>query len=597
MNAEMWIVFATIIVALCLFVTEVVRVEITALGIAAFLMVSGVLTPQDALAGFANVATVTVGAMFVLSAGLRQTGAIDGVGAVVGRLARRQPALATAAVLITAAVVSAFINNTAAVAIFIPIVMALARDLGRSPSTLLMPVSFLSMFGGVTTLIGTSTNLIVDSIVRQRGLTPFGMFEFAPLGALLLVIAIAYMLTIGVRRLPDRRGLEDLAGTYDMSAFLTDVELSPNAKVIGQPLDDNWFTDNYDVAIVQVFRDGRSYSGAGADPSIRLQPGDVVRLRGAADEISRLLTSPGTRQQPFTTLHDADLEGRQDVLIEAVVAPDSDIAGRTIGDIDFPRRFGAQVLGIRYHSQLQHEELDDIRLKGGYALLLKIDAQQLDRLRHAEHFVVVSEVHVPDVRCNKMPIAVAVIVAVVGLTAAGVLPIVASAMTGAIVMVVTGCLRPEEAYDAINWQVVLLLAGVLSLGVAVQQTGGAALLADTMLGISQPFGPVAIVAGFFLLSFILTELISNNATAALLAPVAINAAQTLAANPRPLLVAVTFAASFSFFTPTGYQTNLLVYGPGQYRYSDYARLGAPLSVIVWVVASLAIPLIWPLQPA
>ncbi len=583
------VVFALLLLALVLFALEFVRVDVTAIIVMTILLLSGILTPEEGLRGFSNVATVTVGAMFVLSAGLRQTGALSGVGDLFRRLGQRNYVLALVTMMLMIGVVSAFINNTAAVAIFIPIVLSVSGDLRVSPSKLFIPLSFASMFGGVCTLIGTSTNLLVSSIAQDNGLRPFGMFEFAPLGIVFFAVGFAY-LYFGMKLVPARREAGTLTESFEMKDFLTDIVVSEDSPYIGEQLADTTLSSDLDLDIIEVYRGDESFSGTSAQ--VQLQAGDRLRIRGSVSEIAKLLSIAGLTLSPTGRIADTDVTTERDALIEVVIGPDSELIQKTVGDVNFPQRFGAQVLALRQHGRLQQEDLQNVTLQGGNALLLKIDRDRLARLRQEQDFVIASEVSIPEVREQKMPIAVVTIVAVVGLAVLGVVPIVVSAIAGCVVMVVSGCLTVNEAYRAIQWKVMFLLAGILSLGVAMEKTGAAQFLSDLVVGGLEPFGPVAILSAFFLLSQLLTNVISNNATAALLAPIAIGVADALGLDARPFLFAVTFAASLSFMTPIGYQTNTLVYGPGQYRFTDFLRIGTPLNILFWIIGTLLIPRIW-----
>ncbi len=593
MTAEIAFVFGLVVAALVLFAHERMRIDATAVLIMTTLMLSGVVSPSEALQGFSNVATVTVAAMFVLSAGLRQTGALSSVGDLLGRLGERSEWMALGAMMVVVGVISAFINNTAAVAIFIPVVVGMARDIDMSPSRLLMPLSFASMFGGVSTLIGTSTNLLVNSIAVERGLRPFGMFEFTPLGVVLFLAGFGYLFAV-VRLIPARRGGEgkDLMERFEVAPYLTRLELDEGAPCVGETIGDNVLVRNLAVDIIDLRRDGRSTPGTRGEE--RLRAGDVLRVRADAPEIQQLLSLEGvglltpTGGGPL----DEEIETEQETLVEAVIAPESQLGGQTIEAVNFPGRHGAQVLALRHAGELQ-EDLPGAQLRGGDSLLLKIDRSQLDELQEQEDFIVVSEIVVPHVRRDRLPWALGIIAGVVGLAAFGVVPIVVSAVAGCLAMVASGALTTEEAYDAINWNVIFLLAGVIPLGTAMETTGAAQLLADWIVQTFRTLGPTAVLGGMFLATQLLTGIISNNASAVLFAPIAIGTAQELGVDPRPFLVAITVAASMSFMTPVGYQTNTMIYGPGHYRFMDFPRIGGPLSILVLVVATLLIPVVWP----
>lgn len=591
MSVEALIVFALIAVAIVLFSWERVSFDVTALIILSTLLLTGILTPKEGLAGFSNPATITIGAMFVLSEGLRRTGALERVGDLFAALGQRSYWQAVGAMMLVIGVVSAFINNTAAVAIFIPVVIGVAGSLGESPSKLLIPLSFASMFGGVCTLIGTSTNILVSSIAVERGMEPFGMFEFTPLGIILLVVGFLYIFTVGIRLVPARREGEELTTSYEMKAFLTDVVLDGESEHIGHTIRKSALTKDLDLDVLQVFRS--------ADEPVQrneeapLEPGNVLRIRGGAAEIAKLLDREDIRLLPAHRWYDVDFEEGPDQLVEAVAAPDSALASKRIEDINFPERFGAVPLAIRQRGELTQERMNDVRLAGGDAVLLNIKRERAADLKHDPSFVLATEVDVPEYRRGHVPLAVSILAGVVLSAAFNLVPIVVSAVAGCVLLVLTGCLTTDEAYQAINWKVIVLLAGVIPLGTAMQETGAADTLSNSVIAMLGDIGPTAVLSGFFFLSMMLTNVISNQATAALLAPIAIDAAATLDISARPLLMAVTFAASLSFMTPVGYQTNTMIYGPGQYKFTDFIKVGTPLNLILWVLATFLIPWIWP----
>ncbi|MEC7521386.1 MAG: SLC13 family permease [Myxococcota bacterium] len=573
MTPSIAIVFGLVLLALVLFAWERVSYDVTALVVCVTLMVTGILTPEEGLAGFANPATITIGAMFVLSEGLRRTGALAHVGQLFRGLATRSRWLAIAGMMAAVGLVSGFINNTAAIAIVIPVVLSISKDLGLSPSKLLMPISFVSMLGGVCTLIGSSTNILVSSIAEDRGLAPFGMFEMAPLGLIFLAVGFVYLATIGLRLTPARRSLEDLTARFGVRRYLTDVLVSDptvDARAV--------FADRA-IDVVEVFP---------------RETGRVVRVVAAPSAIAELVTREDVQLEPPRAWADAELRTGERELVEAVVAPDAPFVGHRIEEIDFPEQFAAVVLAVRRPHEVQNERLASCELRGGDSLLLSAAREQVAAMSRDPSFVIVSEVErPPESRRRKLPIALLVLGAVVALAAFDVVPIVVGALAGCVALMLTRTLRPREAYESVSWKVIFLLAGVIPLGTAMDRTGAASLLSHLFTDGLGPMGPHVVLAGFFGTSLLLTNVVSNQATAALLAPIAIECATLLEVSARPMLMAVTFAASLSFMTPVGYQTNTLVYGPGSYRFTDFTRVGAPLDLILWGLAVLLIPALWP----
>ena len=591
MPIDALLVFALVIVAVVLFVSERVSFDVAALIILSTLLLTGLVSPREGLAGFSNPATVTIGAMFVLSEGLRRTGALEDVSDLFATYGKDNFWLTLGAMMVVIGTVSAFINNTAAVAIFIPVVIGLASDMDVSASKLLMPLSFASMFGGVCTLLGTSTNILVSSIAEEHGAEPFGMFEFAPLGLILLVIGFIYIYTVGVRLIPSRRVGRNLTTNYEMQAYLTDVVIAEESVHIGTPVDASALTQDLDIDVLQVLRS--SEEPVQRDRDAPLEPGNVLRIRGGVEEIERLLEREDVAIRPAREWYDFDLEGGPDKLVEAVTAPDSTLEAKRISDVDFQERFGAIPLAIRRQGELQQEDLDDVRLTGGDSVLLDMKEERTSEVQRDPSFVLTTEVDVERYRRRRIPLALLILAGVVLTAALNLAPIVATAVTGCVLMILTGCVTTEEAYQAINWKVIVLLAGVIPLGTAMENSGAAHMLSQTLLDALQPFGPTAVLSGFFFVSMMLTNVISNQATAALLAPIAMQTADAIDVSARPFLMAITYAASLSFMTPVGYQTNTMIYGPRQYNFTDFTRVGTPLNLILWVVATFLIPWIWP----
>ncbi|MBD3615723.1 MAG: SLC13 family permease [Gracilimonas sp.] len=588
---EILFVYALILLAIILFVNKRISFDVTSLILLAILMVSGILTPKEGLSGFSNPATVTIACMFILSEGLRRTGALDIVGDYFFKLSKLNYRLAMFIIMLVVGVISAFINNTAAVAIFIPVIISLSKDLGKSASKLLMPMSFAAMFGGVCTLIGTSTNLLVDSIATDNGLAGFGMFDFAPVGIIFFIAGFVYLFTIGINLIPERRKDESLTDIFQMQSYLTDVVLQPNSPFVNTPLHNTKLIQDLDLDIVEVFdENGNSKPDR---HNIKLQQKDTLRIRGSVKELNKLLNREDVLIKPNKNWEDKDFEIGNAQLVEAVVAPESSFEGKKLKHIDLYHQYEAIVLAIRQKGKIQQEHLPDIRLQSGTSLLLYAKKERVNDIKTAEEFVLATEIKVPDFHEEKIPAAVGIILGVVGFAAFGILPIVASAICGVIIMVLTGCLSNEEAYQSINWKVIFLLGGVLPLGIAMQKTGAAQLMVDGMISNFESLGPTAVLSAFFFLSMMLTNLISNQATAALLAPIAIEASSTINVSADPLLVAVTMAASLSFMSPIGYQTNTMIFGPGQYKFIDFVKVGTPLNILFWIIGTFAIPLFWP----
>jgi di/tricarboxylate transporter len=587
---EIVFVFALTGVAVALFVTEKLSTDVVAILIMVALLVSGVLTPVEGLAGFSNVATITVGAMFVLSAGMFRSGAVNFVGVGLGRLALRSNGLMLFVLMVGVGVLSSFLNNTAAVAILIPVVISTSRRVGTSPSKYLMPLSFASMFGGMCTVLGTSTNILASSIAEQEGLEPFGMFEFTKLGLIFFAVGIAYMMTLGRKLVPDHRGEGDLTKSFGLGDYLTDLVLSAESKSVGRTLASAPLVKELAVEVLQIARDDDVLRPT---PDLILREGDRLRIKGNLRTINDLKDRVGVSFGMSIDWRDEDLEAADTRLVEAVVGPSSPLAGKALAETKLREKYGAVVLALRKRGELSHGDLQNIKIMSGDALLIDVPNDQIDHLTQQGMFLLVSKAGIPRFNRVKAAKALTIVLSMVVLASSGVLPIVAAAVAGALVMVLSGCISTDEAYSAIEWKVLFLLAGMLTLGAAMQKTGAAMMMAEWMIDTVGRYGPLALLAALFAITMLLTEVMSNNATVALLLPIAIMTAEAMDVNPRTFVFAVVFAASSSFMTPVGYQTNTMICGPGQYRFVDFLRVGAPLNLIFWILGTALIPWFWP----
>lgn len=590
-TTEIALVLAVLVAAVFLFAWGRLGVDLVALLVMATLLVLGQVTPEQGVAGFSSTATITVGAMFILSAGLYRSGAVNFIGTSITRLGRSSLWVALVLIMVGIGAISAFMNNTAAVAIFLPTVVAAARALKVSPGRLLMPLSFASMFGGVCTLIGTSTNILVSAIAEEHGQPAIAMFEMAPLGLIFFGAGTLYMLLIGVRLIPEGAGVVELGEQYGMAEYLLEVVVGQDARSVGHPIGSSPLVRDVDVDVLDLFRGEQRIPFP--PPALVIQAGDVLRLRAKVAEITALQERQGITIRPRTRWASYPPGEGATRQVEVILAPSSRLEGQTLRGARFASTFGAVVLAIRQRGRLMHDDLENTPLLAGDALLVEAPADALDALRQSPDFVLVTDLSVPTWRRAKILPAVAIIAGVVTAATMGIVPIMVGAIVGCLLMVLTRCLSLEEAYQAIDWKVIFLLAGILTLGHAMENSGTATYLAGVLTAAGDGLAPVLLVAAFYLLTTLLTEAMSNNATAVLLAPVAIATAETLGLDPRPLLMAVAFAASASFMTPMGYQTNTMIFSAGGFRFMDFVRVGAPLNLIFWVLATLFIPVFWP----
>jgi len=580
-----------LVLAAVLLATERLRADLVAMLILAALVLLRVLEPGAALAGFSNPATVTVACMFVLSAGLQASGAVQFLG---DRLLRHGPSSETGLLLLIALIivpVSAFINNTAAVAIFLPLVLRACEARGVSPSHLMMPLSFFAMLGGTCTLIGTSTNILVNSIATQHGSPPFGMFEFSVLGMILLVVGGSYLLLFGRRFIPERVQAQSLTEGFHLNRFLSEVVVLQGSPLVGRTLGQARLGERFDLEVLGHVRN-KVMRGV-PDGYRTLEEGDILLVKAPVAALVQIRDAAGIAVRPGRHPADADLRSEESALIEAVIVPNSELEGRSLQSVDFRNRFRATALAIRRHGEDIREKIGKVRLRVGDELLVLAQRRNLDRLRREASFVILQEVDVTLVKPRLAVTACLIIVGVVFVATIGLYPIVDAAIVGAVLMVLTGCLPARRAYADIDWQVIFLLAGLIPMGMALESTGAATQAAAWVTGVTGGWGPTAVLATFIVMTTLLTGVMSNTATAALLAPLAITTAQALDVDPRPFLIGLTFAASAAFYTPIGYQTNMLVYGPGGYRFMDFVRVGGPLTIIYSVLATLLIPRLFP----
>jgi di/tricarboxylate transporter len=591
MTTEMLIVIGVILVAIILFATEKIPVDLTAVIVMGILLLSGIISASEGLSGFSNTATVTVAAMFIVSAALTKTGAVEFLGVVSSKIFKHNFWIGLIGTMIFVGAISAFINNTPVIAVFIPILLSISADNKINPSKILMPVSFASMFGGVCTLVGTSTNILVSSIAEQHDQPAFSMFEFSSLGLTFFAAGMIYMIFFGVNLIPKRRYEGELTQKYRMGEYLTDIILLPEAKSVGTRLADSPLVKEMEIDVLDVIRNEKRLM---RNPTqVVLEANDVLRVRCDIKQIQKLKDRVGVMLKSDFELHDADFKAENLELVEAIVAPNSNLIGKTIKSTRFRNIYRANALAIRQRGQLMQKDLINIILKAGDAILLEVRKEDYELLKTNKDFVIVSDVDIPKFRREKIFLVLLIAAGIIITATFEILPIMVSAIIGCILLVLTKSITLEEAYQAIDWKVIFLLGGILSLGIALDKSGTALYISDKMVGLIGGLGPVALVAAFYLLTSLLTETMSNNATAILLAPIAITVAEAMGISARPLLIAVTFAASSSFMTPIGYQTNTMIYGVGQYRFTDFTKVGAPLNLIFWLLATLLIPVFFP----
>ncbi len=589
-SLDMVLVGIIVIAAMAMFIWGKVRIDVIALCVLVLLFVLGLIESEHVLYGLANQATVTLAAMFIISEGLVRTGLVEWTARKLDHLAGKTELRLMLFLSLTAAILSAFIINAAIVAIFIPVAMVLARSRKIAPSRVLIPLSYASQFGGVCTIVGSSTNLIVNSIAVNNGMEPFGFFEFLPLGLAMVGAGLVYLAAVGRWLLPVRKAEAEQVDKYRLMDYLAELQVTEKSPLIGQTWETSKVGDETRIELANLLRETKAVSR----PSrTRIKPGDILLLHGNIEQILQIESKYRLKTLKDARVKDQTLSSHNMKISEVLIPPGSNLIGRTLHESAFFRRHRLMILAIQRRGRTIRERLADIKLRENDTVLLQGDKDDIAHIMNSPNAIVTNELTDLYLRRNRAFLALAVVLAVVILTTLNVMPVMLAAVLGAVAMVVTQCLTIDEAYKAIDWKIIFLLAGVLPLGLALEESGATLWLADHVLEPLGGNGSVALLAALYFITALLTEAMSNNAAAAILAPIALSAAATLKIDPRPLLVAITFAASTSFATPIGYKTNTMIYSPGGYRFSDFTRVGVPLNLIFWGLAVLLIPLIWP----
>ena len=581
----LWLTLAVLVGAIALFVTEKLRVDVVALLVMTALMVTGVITVPEALSGFSSQATVMVAAMFVLSGALQRNGALVAVGEVLSRI--RWQWLFMLVMLLLVACVAAFVNNTATVAVFLPLVLAASTANRWAPSKFLIPLSYMSQAAGVCTLIGTSTNLLVDAMGREAVGVGFTLFEFAPLGIVFVGICMLYLMTVGRWLMPDR-GVPGSDENEHVGRYVAELLVPEDSDAIGLRREQIVPASIDDAVVLEILRRRRPVAGGDT-----VQAGDRLLVRGEWGQIRAVRKARRLRFDHVAGDIDGDAAAAERVQVEAMVSPGSHLIGNTLAGMRFGHMYRARVQGIHRRLLDIRQPLDHVQLSLGDVLLLDVPEPAIEDLRADKGMIVLGTRKEASVDVFRASMSVLVMVATILVAAAGWLSIVPAALIGCAALLVFRLLEPDEAYRAIDWRVILLLAGIIPLGLALQKSGGAALAAEFMIANLGQFGPLATLAAVYLMTSIATEFMSNNASAVLVVPIALAAAESLGVDPKPLLVAVAFAASTSFATPISYQTNTMVFTAGGYRFSDFVRMGIPLNIIFCTAAILLIPRYFP----
>lgn len=592
MTFEILLAFSILVGALIIFMLDIYPIDFVAFGIMALILVLGPILdvkPQEAISGFSNPATITILAMFILSAGVYRTGMINLLARHMVRFAGPSEVKQLVTVMLVVSPISAFINNTAAVAILIPSVITLAREHKRAPSKLLIPLSYFSQLAGSVTLIGTATNILGSSLSAQEGYGTFGMFEFAHIGLLTFATGAIYILLIGRKFLPERFVNDGVSGNYRIKEYLTEVVVPHNSPLVGKTVVENHLRENFDIHVLEIVRDGRKLQHPLADHA--LQCDDILFIKTSSKQLLKIRDIGGLAFESETRLDSQNLNPRKRGLLEAIIGPNSDLIGGTLETTNFRHHYNCTVIAIRKHGELIRDRLSQVALNFGDTLLLRGSLPALEQIKREPGFIVTEEMHQEEFRRDKIPIALAIIAGVVVIAALG-QPILVTSIVGCVLMVLTGCLKVNELHEAIRWDVIFLLAGIIPLGLALERTGGADFIASIATHSADFAPPLVVLSIFYLMTVTLAEFISHSAAVVVMVPVGIATAEGLGLDPRAFILASMFAASMSFSTPVGYQTNAMVYSPGSYKFFDFTKVGAPLSLLLAIMTPVYIYLFW-----
>ena len=587
-----WLVTAILVIAMLLLITEKLPVDLTSIGLMVALMLTGILTPKEAIAGFASPAVITVGSMFLISKGMIRTGAVGFISQKVLQYSRGRPGLAMVLILVIVGVSSAFINNTPVVVLFIPIILSLSCELNFSPSKFLIPISYASILAGTCTLIGTSTNIIISDLSAMYGIGALRMFELSPLGVPIALIGIAFLVFAAPRLMPSMHNPVCELKDVENRRYLAELQVPRESPIVGaNPV--SFFTEKYpNMEILELIR--YSHVFYPERDHVQIAPDDLLLVKGSANDLVEILHEDIVELPMGEQGINFGAEQKESLIVELIIPPQSRLLGQRLVASRLQRDPDIHIIAIkRQELHYTEQKIKDVRLKIGDILLVRLPESSLARLRGETDFIIVEDVHHEIVHKRLAGRAFLIFSAMIVAASTGMADIMVCALAAAFLMILTGCLQLRDAYRAMEGRVLLIIIATIALSAALEKTGASEFYAHAFLSLFRGASPAFVLSGLILLTSISTHILSNNATAILLLPIAISAATGLGVDPKPLSIAVCVGASACFATPIGYQTNLLVYGPGGYRFSDYLKLGMPLNVLVLVMGSIFIPMIWP----
>lgn len=603
MTWEVLFVFALLLFAIISFIWERIPADLTSLTVFGILIFVSMLTESEALPSlekmlgvFGNSAPLTIAGMFIVSAALEKTGAIDLITGSMRKLVKLPYRGFIFVMVLGVAAVSAFVNNTPVVIVLMPVVLSLSRDMGVASSKLLIPLSYASIFGGTCTLLGTSTNLLASGILRDAGHDPIGMFELAAVGLPILAVGSVYLVVFGNKLLPHRETLTSILTDEERKEFITEAFIRAGSDLDGKKVGESGLLKGRGIRLLEIVRHGVAVQGDHKNQT--LQIGDRLVLACRPSGVAEAHSMKGITIQAELAAGLETIATDEGALVEGVVAPQASIAGRTLGEINFRQRFRMVVVAVHRKGTNQRERLSSLRFQPGDTLLMMGSTSAIDSLANSDEIIILDRPRVPARSLRvKMPIAIGVTTGIVALATFDVVPIVAAVCLGVSVLLLSGCMKPKDAYASVEWSILIIIFGMLALGQAMDSTGASLMIAENMTGLVSRFAPeqyqnVIMLALIYLITSTFTEFLSNNAAVALMVPIALGIAITLGVDPRPFVVASCIAASASFATPIGYQTNTYVYGVGGYRFFDFTKVGLPLNLICFLVTVTVVPRVW-----
>ncbi|MGI9168299.1 MAG: SLC13 family permease [Pyrinomonadaceae bacterium] len=594
MTTQIAIVLALLLAALVLFGTERISIDIVAILLVMALVVTNTLTVSEAFAGFGNDIVITISGLFILTGGLAKTGVIDAVGRRLHRIAGDSVFRMTALIMFAAALCASVMKNTTTTAMFLPVVIGIAARRHISTSKLLMPLAFGAILGGTCTLIGTSTNLAVSGALPRYNLEPFSMFELTKVGVPIVGIGMLYMLLLGVRLLPRRDSAASLTEQYHVRQYMTEVLVLGDSPLINKTLAEARISDDLDLTVLGILRGTEQYRIA-PNPSERIKADDLLLVQGRVEDIIRVKSEAGIEIKADFTLNDTVLEGGDVELFEAMVPRASHFVGRTLKSLQFRERYQLVVLAINRHGENLLSKMSDVRLRFGDVLLIQGDRPHVEDLAASGQILLLEEISERQVRSSKSRWALLAFGVFMFFSITHFVPLPVAVLLGALILLASQSLRSQEMYEMIEWRLIVLIACMISFGVAMEKTGADQYLADLIVRGTGHYGPVAVLAGFFIMTVALTQPMSNQAAALVMLPIAVKTALALGLNPRAFAVAVTYAASCSFLTPLE-PACVLIYTPGQYRFFDFVKVGSILTIAVFAIVIWLVPVFWPLHP-